>query len=212
MSEYSKQTRVVDLSHWNTVTDFAAMHKAGVVGVIHKFSQGGAYKDPQFWPRRKPALAAGLLWGRYHFGDGSPVPQQVNNFLTDWEDPKELLALDWEEVVGGTTMTLMQAIEFVELVEMRTGQVPVLYSGNIAKEALKGTPNPALNRCRLWLAHYSNAPVCPPGWDYPWIWQHSDKGVVPGVSGDADINAFPGEADPDIELDNLALEWGGHPR
>jgi lysozyme len=199
--------RVIDLSHWNTVTDWAAVKKSGVVGVVHKFSQGQSYRDPQYIPRRQPALAAGLLWGRYHFADSTDVVGQVTNFLAGWE-PHELLALDWEDN-SGDKLTLDQAEQFIELVTLQTGVVPVLYSGNTVKEAVKGQPRPILNKCRLWLPHYAEAYACPPGWDLPWIWQHTDKGAVPGIKGDVDANTYPGEADPDIELDNLALEWHG---
>jgi GH25 family lysozyme M1 (1,4-beta-N-acetylmuramidase) len=100
-------------------------------------------------------------------------------------------------------MTLSQAVAFVQDVEAHTGECPVLYSGNAAKEALGATPNPTLARCRLWLAHYANAPVCPPGWSEPWLWQWSDKGTTPGIVGHVDQDAYQGSPD------DLRSEWTG---
>jgi lysozyme len=196
---FPKNNYVVDLSHWNTVTDFAEVADAGVLGVVHKFSQGAGYKDTDYKQRCRDALDIGLRFGRYHFADNTNVQQQVTNFLTDWT-PGELLALDWEDL-NPQTMTLMQAVEFVEEVEMRTGVVPVLYSGNTLKEALKGTANAALSRCRLWLPQYGPEPVCPPGWTKPWLWQFTEDGRIEGIEGAVDLDAYDGAPE------DLMIEW-----
>lgn len=201
-----KNSPVVDLSHWNEVTDWHAIRASGVIGVIHKFSQGTGYRDPMFDEAREGCRKVGLLFGRYHFAEGSDVTAQVRNFLADHDD-EELLALDWEDNTSSTgTMSLSQAVRFVQDVERLTGQLPALYSGNTAKEAL-GAPNPELSKCRLWLAHYASEPVCPPGWSEPWLWQWTDQGKTPGVIGDVDQDAFQGSESA------LRAEWLGvaHP-
>jgi lysozyme len=193
---------VVDLSHWNTVTDWHAIKRSGVIGVIHKFSQGTGYRDPMFDEARAGCKAAGLLFGRYHFAEGSDTMSQVRNFLADYEDG-ELLALDWEDNTSSTgTMSLSQAVQFVTEVEGLTGQWPALYSGHVLKEAL-GAPNATLSKCRLWLAQYADQPVCPPGWDKPWLWQWTDEGKNPGVTGNVDLDAFEGSEA------TLRAEWCG---
>jgi lysozyme len=200
---YPSNSMVIDLSHWNEVTSWNDVARAGVAGVVHKFSQGPAYRDPTYADRKAAALKAGLLFGRYHFADASDVTIQVTNFLTNW-DEDELLALDWEDDVGGWTMTKTQAVDFVKLVEIRTGVIPVLYSGNTLKEAVGKTADPDLARCRLWLAHYAEQPKCPPGWDVPWLWQRTDKGAVPGIKGDVDLDSFAGQLD--VLVDTWAPE------
>jgi lysozyme len=199
----TRNSLVIDLSHWNRVTDWPTVAKSGVAGVIHKFSQGVSYRDPAYAAARQGAKAAGLLFGRYHFADGTDVKTQVKNFIEGaWGE--ELLALDWEDNTGGGgTMSLAQAVEFVKQIEVATGQTPVLYGGNRIKEALAGTPNPTLARCRLWLAQYAAAPVCPPGWTKPWLWQWTDKGTTPGVVGAVDQDTFAGL------VDDLHAEWTG---
>lgn len=190
MTSYPKNQMVIDLSHWNSVQDWKAVRASGVVGVIHKFSQGTSNKDPAYQSNRANAIAANLLWGRYHFADASPVAQQVANFLTGWQ-AGELLALDWENTTDGTA-SLADAEAFVTAVFSQTGQVPVLYSGNVVKEALKAGPSTVLSGCRLWLAQYANQPVLPPGWNAAWLWQWTNNGTCGGISGAVDLDSYMG--------------------
>jgi lysozyme len=198
---YPKNQAVIDLSHWNTVNSWKAIVDDGVVGVVHKFSQGVSYRDPDYNQRMSAAIDVGLLFGRYHFGDGSNVQDQVSNFLIGWID-HELLALDWETNTTGPTMSTSQAVEFVQEVERRTGVIPVLYSGNVLKES---EPREELMNCRLWLAHYANQPVCPLGWEEPWLWQWTEAGVISGVVGPVDLDSFAGRVD--MLVDTWAPEF-----
>lgn len=191
---------VLDLSHHNTVTSFADVFSAGIRGVILKSSQGSTSVDKTYAQRRKDARWAGLLTGAYHFCDSSNVKNQVSNFLRAADpDDATLLAVDWEPN-GRWTMTLDQVKEFLQLVYEKTGQVPVLYSGNLVKETLSGRPDPVLSRHRLWIAQYGAKAVLPPGWDNYWLWQYAEKGKIAGL-GDSfvDFNHFGGK--------NLAEEW-----
>jgi GH25 family lysozyme M1 (1,4-beta-N-acetylmuramidase) len=40
---------IIDISHYNKVTSFAKVQKAGVFGIIHKATQSTNYKDPTFY-------------------------------------------------------------------------------------------------------------------------------------------------------------------
>ena len=121
-----QNSMVIDISHWNEVTDWHAIKASGVHGVVHKFSQGTGYRDPMYAAAREGCRKAGLLFGRYHFAEGSDVMSQVRNFLADLNDENELLALDWEDNTNSTgTMSLGQAVQFVTEVESQTGQLPV---------------------------------------------------------------------------------------
>jgi hypothetical protein len=113
--------RVIDISHHNTVKDLKATASAGVWGVIHKASQGRAYRDPDYAGRRKLAAAAGLLWGAYHFNTGDDVASQVDNFLKAAQpDPNTLLVLDYEDN-RPSQMSIKQAVQFLHLIEQKDG-------------------------------------------------------------------------------------------
>ena len=196
-------TQVIDLSHWNTVQSFASVKAAGVVGVIHKATEGNYNTDPEFRPRHADACEAGLLFGAYHFGTGNPVGEQVSRFCGEVGDhPDLLLALDLEDY--SNPMTLSQAREFIEGVEARMGRSCVLYSGNRIKELLGSKVDPWWGTRRLWLAHYTTGtPTCQASWSTYWLWQFTDTGKVSGMSGDTDLNHFQGTHDA------LRAEWSG---
>ncbi len=52
---------VVDLSHHNTVASFQDAKLNGVVGVIHKATQGRSIVDAKYHARLERALTNGLL-------------------------------------------------------------------------------------------------------------------------------------------------------
>lgn len=186
---------VIDLSHWDPSDDYDAVRESGIVGVIYKATEGGSYTDDTYKSQREDALDAGLLWGAYHFANGTDVDDQVNNFIQFANvKPDELFCLDWEDVEGNT-MSRAQAKEWIEKVEDRLGRPGqcVIYSGNVAKEKLGDDQDEFFGSRRLWLAHYTTGtPVCQESWETYWLWQYSETGEVPGVDSKVDLNQFDG--------------------
>src|SRR5574337_768953 len=118
---------VIDISHHNTVKDFGLVKASGIVGVIHKASQGKAYADPDYDARRFHAETAGLLWGAYHFNTGDNIKSQVAHFLTRANpDDKTLLVLDYEDN-RLSQMNIEQAVEFLHEVEAQVGRKAAIY-------------------------------------------------------------------------------------
>lgn len=192
---------VIDLSHHNANPDFAAAREAGILGVIHKATQGSTYIDPTFHERRGQALAAGLLWGAYHFGTGGDGAGQADFFLATVEPvPTDLLVLDFETNTGGTTMSLAEAEAFVERVKEKTGRYPGLYSGDsFLLQTLGYNTTTVLKECFLWLARYDVAmPEVPPAFPCFTLWQYTDGNLgsepheVDGI-GACDRDQFNGD-------------------
>ena len=206
---------VIDLSHHNEKVDFKKIAAAGVVGIIHKATQGMHFVDKKYAERKKLALDAGLLWGAYHFGVGGDGSDQADFFLSTVKpDPTTLLVLDYEPNVTGPTMTLGQARVFIEHTQQVTGRFPGFYSGHLIKEQLGSvtTPDPVLSGCFLWIAQY-NGPKplgIPPTFQTWTFWQYTDgvhgnePHTVNGV-GQCDRNIFNGS------LDQLKTLWGVAP-
>ena len=127
--------RVVDVYQGDNVSDFNKAAQDGVWGIIHKASTGATGWDRKYAERRPKAVAAGLLWGAYHWGTGIDVKRQVDNFLKRAQpDDKTLVALDYED--DPNQMTLEQAREFLTRISERLGRKAVLYSGHVAKDNL----------------------------------------------------------------------------
>jgi lysozyme len=195
----------IDLSHWNTVpTSLVPAKEAGIVGVIHKCTEGVGYFDDKVAARFHLAKQAGLKWGLYHFIRPGNIDDQVDFFLTqaiEVADDFTAFALDWED----EGVSLDDAIRWLEGVEQVLERSPVLYSGHVLKEALNGQPNEKISRYRLWLAQYTNAaqPDLPVGFSRWWGWQYSDTAQVPGIEPPTDVNAYDGTAQ------QLAADWAG---
>jgi lysozyme len=192
---------VVDLSHHNAVVSFQAAKDSGILGIIHKATQGTNFVDPNYDERRPQALSAGLFWGAYHFGTSGDVEGQVNHFLdTVNPDPKTLLVLDFEPNPQGPTMTLAEAESFVQKVNERTGRFPGLYSAQFFLNPLLGNnTNTVLKNCFLWMARFSSRlPEVPPAFPAFTLFQYTDGAAgpqphqVPGI-GRCDRDKFNGD-------------------
>jgi lysozyme len=168
---------VVDLSHHNTVTDFTAARAAGVLGVLHKATEATTFVDAMYHERRSLALAAGLLWGAYHFAAAGDGPAQADFFLeTVNPQPTDLLVLDFEANSREGTMTLAEAEAFVKRIEQQTGRFPGLYSGEqFLLGQLGDNTGTVLKECFLWLARYSQSPpAVPKAFATFTLWQYTD--------------------------------------
>ncbi len=212
---------VIDISRGVNVSDFRQVKRSGIIGVIHKASEGGDYADTACAARRPAAEAAGLLWGTYHYATGAMSgARQAAFFLAcSRPGPKTLLALDLEanENNPSNSMRLDQAEEFVRAVAEATGRLPVVYvhptwaNGDPLPNSglsfgARITPASILARCPLWVADYHESPEVPFAWaDRGWkLWQYAaDESpshpaygattIVAGVSH-YDRNLFAGDA------------------
>jgi lysozyme len=194
---------VIDLSHHNQNLDFQRIEsQGGILGVIHKATQGLRFVDPAYRDNKAKALSAGLIWGAYHFGTGSDGVQQAEFFLdTVSPDGQTLLVLDFEANPQGPSITLEEARAFVTHIQAVTGVWPGIYSGHYIKELLGADQDPVLGNCWFWLAQYGPTPVVPPTWNTWTMWQYTDGAQgpaphdVPGA-GRCDRDRFSGsEAD-----------------
>jgi lysozyme len=191
---------VIDLSHHNTVTSFQQVRSAGILGVIHKATQGTSVVDAEYDERRTLALSAGLLFGSYHFGShGDPVGQ-ADHYL-DVSNPasKELMVLDFEPNGTHGTMTLREAEAFVGRINDQTGRFPGLYSGEFfINDQLEGNTSTVLKNCFLWIAKFSTTtPKVPAAFPTFTLHQYTDGNAGPqphSVSGigRCDRNRFNG--------------------
>jgi lysozyme len=172
---------VIDISHHNgTKLDFAKAKDDGILGVIHKASQGQTGSDPNYASNRKKAAAEGLLWGAYHFATGSDGVKQADNFLNRVGDLKGvLLVLDFEPNPTGPSMSLEEARAFVTHIAAKTGRFPGLYSGHSIKQMLGTKTDPVLAKCWFWLAQYGPTAVVPPNWKTWTMWQYTDGAIGP---------------------------------
>lgn len=202
---------VVDISHHNGNVDLQAAKNDGIIGVIHKATQGQTGVDAMYQTNRSKAAAAGLLWGAYHFGTGADGTAQAQHFLdVVGTFDNTLLVLDFEQNPGGESMTLQQARDFVTQIDKVTGRFPGFYSGSYIKQLLGSARDPVLAQCWLWLPQYGPTPVVPANWPTWTMWQYTDgtsgpqPHTVAGI-GNCDRDKFNGAED------QLRALWQGSP-
>jgi lysozyme len=123
--------KVLDLSHYNSISSWKKILGAGIVGIIHKATEGLSYRDPRYLARRQAALNIGLVWGAYHFANASDPIAQMDNFVSvTGVDDDTLYALDWEDDPSDGTMGIEQAQQFIADLESKIGAGRCLiYSG-----------------------------------------------------------------------------------
>src|SRR4051812_23692846 len=178
---------IIDLSHFNQVASFAEVKADGIVGVIHKATEGLGEVDSQYMNHRSAALAAGLWWGAYHFATGDDAVQQAEHFLSVVSPgPSDLLVLDFEQNPSGSSMSVAGAEAFVSYVQQATGRWPGFYSGAYIKQLLGDNTSATLANCWFWLSEYGPAAHVPANWPTWTMWQYTDGSVGPephAVSG-----------------------------
>ena len=192
---------IVDVSHNNCAMNFSEAKQDGIAAVIHKATQGVDFVDPMYATNSQAILANGLLLGAHHFGDSSDGKAQADFFLETCQPTgNEIMVLDLEENPSGNSMTLDQAVAFVQEVFQSTGRWPGLYSSawylNSLPNACQGS---ALTNCWLWVAEWGpEAPgELPVAWGNWTLWQYTDgttgSGAVPvnGI-GACDRDSFNG--------------------
>ena len=72
---------VADIAHFNPV-NFSAVKQSGIVGIIHKATQGVGMTDQMYARRRFTALSVELLWGAYSFATGDDPAAHARHFLS----------------------------------------------------------------------------------------------------------------------------------
>src|SRR5207244_7081432 len=172
---------VVNMSHYDLVrADFVAMKNEGVVGVIHEATFPRYERDWRYSERQISAMRAGLLWGAYHFADGTDPIRQADHFLAavaathplacapneqEKNRPDVLLVLDFEHNhYHGGSMTVGQAAAFAQRIKERTGIYPGIYGSEyrlrqmFSGAGMTAGQRAALSNCWLWAANYHAEP------------------------------------------------------
>jgi lysozyme len=193
---------IVDLSHHNTVTDWGAIQRAGVIGVILKATEGSTFTDSTFKDRRDDAANAGLIVSSYHFLRHGDVDAQIAHYFDVVMPQKgERVCIDFEQSGSNTPPTLDDLHAAIDAILTRDPTLQIaIYCGHLLKELLGDRRDEKLAQHALWLAQYTaGTPSWPKGtWPIWTLWQYSDgtaggqPRLTDGVKGPVDCNVFNG--------------------
>lgn len=192
---------VLDISHWQRITNSVQVKEAGIVGIIHKATESKSYVDPMFTSRRI-TLSEKFLFGSYHFlrRDGKGEA----DFYLDRVKPTEgeLIMLDTESQQLSDEGNIAESEAFVYRVHELTGRYPVWYIGNYLLNAHKDYTGSILLNCPLFVARYSSKePTIPPPFKTWTLWQYTQDGAVDGITT-VDRDRFNGDMDGLLKLWN----------
>ncbi len=145
---------VIDISHYQKVSSLKKVKADGIVGIIHKATEGRTWTDGKYYNRSRWAVEERVMWGAYHYGLRGNPKQQVDHFLSFTDpDEKVLLVLDFEATSHAPQMRRKDAEAFVERVHKLTGVWPGLYTGqSFINDTLGNDTSTSLANCWLWIA------------------------------------------------------------
>lgn len=191
-----------DVSKYQSTVDWQRKRAGNVSFVFIKATEGGDRVDDRFNQHRAGARAAGIPWGAYHFYYFCrPAREQAAWFIRNV--PREsgmlppVLDMEWNHM--SPTCKLRPPPEtvrsemriFLDIVQRHYGKRPIIYTDPLffdqnGLSAFRGYP--------FWLRSTAGHPSEKYG-PHPFVfWQYTGTGIVPGVSGDMDINVFNGTA------------------
>ncbi|ODT74929.1 MAG: glycoside hydrolase [Pelagibacterium sp. SCN 64-44] len=198
----------IDVARYQENVDFPAARADGIQFVFMKATEGRDYIDPNFLRNWERARSSGMPRGAYHFMNWcSPAAEQAAWFErmvpADADALPPVLDLEWQNgsrcrPTDTRAETLAKVRLMLEAMERHTGKLPIVYTDiNFHRDILEGE----YFANTFWL----RSTAAEPEERYvgrPWtFWQWTQTGVVRGVIGDVDRNAFYGsQADWQIFL------------
>lgn len=177
----------IDVSHWQGRIDWPEVAASGEVDFVFvKATEGRKTVDRRFARNWREAQAAGLPVGAYHYFSACRTgEEQADMFLATVEGGDLPAVLDVEPDARcnrGTRLqdNLEEVRTWLDRVEDATGTAPLLYASDATQRALLGDFEE-----ERWVAAYSRAPRRVQDW---LVWQHTDRGAIPGITGPVDRN------------------------
>jgi len=184
----------IDVSHFQGTVSWQQVQQAGALFAFAKATDGVTWIDPDFTANWTGMKEAGLLRGAYHFFEpADDAAQQAEFFLSVVQlESGDLPPVLDVETTAATSEALWQGVlTWLEQVEAATGVKPILYmSPGFANQYAAPA---SLAAYPLWVAEYGvSQPMLPTGWTSWLIWQSSESGTMPGITGAVDLDEVNG--------------------
>ncbi|WP_051697141.1 GH25 family lysozyme [Thioclava indica] len=200
MSPINQPIHGIDAARYQGVIDWRRARAAGVSFAWLKASEGGDHIDPGFHQNARAARAAGVPVGGYHFFYFCrPAVEQARWFIKQVKrhsgDLPPVLDIEWNHTSPScqrrpdAAKVRDEMRVFLRTLEAHYGTKPVIYT------TIDFWEDNGLDQFRgydFWLRSVAGHPSSRYA-DARWtFWQYSGTGVVPGVPGTVDMNAFHG--------------------
>jgi lysozyme len=184
----------IDVSHHQGLIDWIEVAKDTCVKFVYiKATEGSTHVDSMYERNISEALLSGLKAGSYHYlTSGSSIDEQFINFRNTVKSEQQMICpmidVEAEGVKGWSKQELQGNLAlFAKYVKKIYGVYPVIYSYSKFYNQMLA---PRFNGFHLFLAHYSEEEPVVEGAGKHNIWQHTDMGVVNGISSTVDLDVF----------------------
>ena len=205
---------LIDIYRYQTVTDPAAVKRAGVIGAYVKATDGGGKAIVPADHQVRQMKDAGIPVGLYHYAQLSPSPEvQADALCTEVARLGAVglpPALDLEDPHRPGAAARDFAIRFCRRVRANGFPYVTIYGNTSMLDGI-GVETLNVDGLVIWEANYGpNNGVrnpLPKRSRQPHIHQYTSVGRLPGISGDVDLNEtlrpIPGVSDMDLTQQNL---------
>lgn len=190
----------IDAARYQGEINFAAAKAAGIRFAWLKATEGGDHIDPGYEVNAPRARAAGVPVGAYHFYYFCRTPREqadwfIRNVPRRAGDLPPVLDMEWNHQSRtcrhrpGPSEVRDIIRTYSSVIKAHYGTAPVVY---VTPDFYEDNALGQLGGVEFWLRSVAEHPSK----RYPnerWsFWQYTGSGVVPGVNGKVDINAFAG--------------------
>lgn len=201
MVAISDMPRGIDVSKFQGDVDWSRVKASGISFAFSRAIDDkppGKKADPKFARNFAGMKDAGIFRGAYYFfRPKRDVVAAANLFVSIVGSlgPGDLPpVIDVETKDGASVNTILDGIErWIDIVEAGlTRQVMIYTFTPFWRDTLGNSQR--FNDHPLWIAHFTTKPqpTIPSAFPVFSIWQHSDKGKVPGVPSAVDLDRFNG--------------------
>jgi lysozyme len=192
----------LDASRYQGAIDWQAARSAGISFAWLKATEGGDRVDPGFAANAGPARAAGVPVGAYHFYYFCRSAEEqarwfIRNVPKHPGDLPPVLDIEWNHTSPSCKLrppanrVRAEMRTFLSLLAAHYGTEPVVYTD---PAFYADNDLGQMSGVEFWL----RAVTAHPSDRYPgeeWsFWQYTGTGVVPGVGGTVDLEAFAGSS------------------
>ena len=189
----------IDISHFQGEINWDRLHSNATIDgcplrfIIVKATEGASKVDANFKDNFYQTREYGFIRGAYHFwSNNSSAREQAYFFLkkVHLENGDLPPVLDIEHAPSNMSVADIQTnvLTWLHIVVDKYHVKPIIYTYYKFKE--KYLSAPVFDDYPYWIAHYYVDKVEYKGkWKF---WQHTDRGVLPGIEGNVDLNIYNG--------------------
>lgn len=189
----------IDVSRYQGDIDWQRVAASGVSFAYIKATEGGDIADAMFTRNWTGAARAGLPRGAYHFyyfcrTGAEQAEWFIRNVPAGMGALPPVLDIEWTRSRNcpqrpGPDEVRTEAANFLAILTQYYGQRPLIYT---TVDFWQDNEMWRLSGYEFWLRSVAGNP----GYTYDghrWsMWQYTGTGLVPGISGEVDLNAFEG--------------------